>query len=136
MKVGAVETRTADCGAEYGNAEAAFAAALNYESGHAVERDTEKAARIVRSLAQRGFGKAQLKLAEDIENGKIRLVDPSQCLGWYRRAAESGEARAMFRLGLACESGDEPGGLREAGKWFRAAAQRGLADAQCKMGGS
>lgn len=50
---------------------------------------------------------------------------------WYRKAAEQGHEGAQFNLGLILYSGD---GIAkneaEAVRWFRKAAEAGLADAR------
>lgn len=56
--------------------------------------------------------------------------DPSEALGWYRRAATAGHLEAMFKLG--CHSlrvGNVSGGLR----WLRTAADAGFGPAIFRM---
>jgi hypothetical protein len=52
--------------------------------------------------------------------------DKAEAVKWYRMAAEKGEAKAMFNLGLSYEYGD---GVKqdhaEAVKWYRKAAEKG-----------
>ncbi len=53
----------------------------------------------------------------------------------FRKAAEQGEARAQYNLGLMCASGD---GVtqddKEAARWFLKAAEQGVAGAQHNLG--
>lgn len=55
-------------------------------------------------------------------------------------AAERGDAEAQFNLGIICENGALDsryvieGSQSEAVRWFRAAAEQGLARAQVKLG--
>lgn len=51
-----------------------------------------------------------------------------------RRAAETGNAEAQFRLGSAFDSGEEPD-LKRALRWYRQAAEQGLPEAQMEVAG-
>jgi TPR repeat protein len=54
---------------------------------------------------------------------------------WYRDAAEAGDAKAMFYLGLTMEQGLRAGAdAREAVAWYRRSADGGFALAQFKLG--
>jgi len=60
--------------------------------------------------------------------------DYSQASGWFRKAAEQGDAEAQYCLGCAYSNGD---GVAEdedlSSKWLRKAAEQGNADAQCAL---
>ena len=57
--------------------------------------------------------------------------DDAEALKWWRKAAEQGDAKAQFNLGVMYDKGQ--GVMRnyaEAAKWYRKAAEQGDADAQ------
>jgi len=54
---------------------------------------------------------------------------------WYRLAAEQGDARAQFNLGVMYAFGEGvPENDAEAVKWYRLAAEQGNAGAQSRLG--
>jgi len=64
----------------------------------------------------------------------LRLVASSPLVG-LRTAAEAGDARAQYNLGVAYEEGrGVPSNTRQAVKWYRLAAQQDDADAQLALG--
>lgn len=53
----------------------------------------------------------------------------------YRKAAEQGDAKAQYNLGVCYNRGlGVKEDINEACKWFRKAAEQGMQDAQCKLG--
>ena len=53
----------------------------------------------------------------------------------YRKAAEQGDAKAQFKLGMCYENGDGvEENCNEAIKWYEKSAQQGLAEAQYQLG--
>ncbi|RLB71806.1 MAG: hypothetical protein DRH07_05860, partial [Deltaproteobacteria bacterium] len=60
--------------------------------------------------------------------------DNREAVKWYRKAAEQGDAKAQFNLGLMYVKGN---GVTldhvEAVKWYRKAAEQGVAKAQIKL---
>ena len=60
------------------------------------------------------------------EYGKGVGKDYREAVGWYRKAAEQGNAWAQNRLGLMYEKGRGVGkDYREAVGWYRKAAEQG-----------
>ena len=58
-----------------------------------------------------------------------------QAMGWYERAAEAGNARAQFYLGVMMETGVRGApDVSAAAGWYEKAARQGHADAQFKLG--
>lgn len=56
-------------------------------------------------------------------------------MGWYRKAAEAGDPKAMFYLGLTLEQGLQGEAQpEEALEWYRRSAAAGYALAEFKMG--
>ncbi|WP_432760534.1 tetratricopeptide repeat protein [Neisseria lactamica] len=68
-------------------------------------------------------------------NGQGVRQDDEQAAQWFRKAAEQGNAKAQFNLGLMYANGQ---GVRQddaqAVQWFRKAAEQGFADAQYNLG--
>ena len=61
--------------------------------------------------------------------------DDVEAIKWYRKAAEQGDARAQFSLGVMYAEGDGVAkDLEEAIKWWRKAAEQGLEHAQYSLG--
>lgn len=59
----------------------------------------------------------------------------AEAIRWYRLAADQGDARAQFNLGVAYNTGrGVTQNYAEAVKWFRLAAERGDGDAQNHLG--
>ena len=56
-------------------------------------------------------------------------------MNWYRKAAQQGNAKAQYNLGVMYEQGQGVRqNYREAVNWFRRAAEQGLAPAQFSLG--
>jgi FOG: TPR repeat, SEL1 subfamily len=61
--------------------------------------------------------------------------DDAQALIWFRKAANQGEAVALFNLGLAYDKGDGvPKDSAQAAVWYRKAADKGNVFAQINLG--
>jgi hypothetical protein len=68
-------------------------------------------------------------------NGQGVPRDDEAAVKWYRRAAEQGNDRAQYSLGLMCINGQGiQQDYKEAMKWFRKAAEQGFASAQFDLG--
>lgn len=58
-----------------------------------------------------------------------------EAMNWYREAAEAGDPKAMFYLGLTLEQGLRAGGdPKNAVAWYRQSADKGFPLAQFKLG--
>jgi len=125
----------------------ALAAFARGRSGEAVA--------LLRPAAEAGLAEAQMRLGQALESGEGVLVNPVDALAWYQKAAEQGHEGAQARLArlycLGCAPPPVelanpavrqlfPNGLaveRDLGlaqKWARAAAERGLVEAQALLG--
>ena len=61
--------------------------------------------------------------------------DYAEAAKWFRLAAEQGDDRAMYNLGLTYSNGlGIPRDYAEAAKWFRLAAEQSNTDAQYNLG--
>ncbi len=59
----------------------------------------------------------------------------SEAMGWYRKAAEAGDPKAMFYLGLTLEQGLQGEAQPETAlKWYRRSAALGYSLAEFKLG--
>ncbi len=60
---------------------------------------------------------------------------PGGATEYFHRAAQRGDVRGQFLLGLAFETGDgRPRELREAARWYRLSADNGYAPARSRLG--
>lgn len=82
------------------------------------------------------LGKA--RLADLLLSGRGVVIDRPRALTLYREAAQAGLPEAQLSLGLALSQGlGTPGGvkdMKEAVRWWTAAAESGYAPAQFQMG--
>lgn len=87
-------------------------------------------------LAERGDVAAMRNLGHLYRWGQGVERDIQQAMHWYRRAAETGFARAQANLAAIYLQGDEGVSIdyAEAHKWFEAAAKQGHAVAQYNLG--
>lgn len=87
-------------------------------------------------LAERGDVAAMRNLGHLYRWGQGVERDIQQAMHWYRRAAETGFARAQANLAAIYLQGDEGVSIdyAEAHKWFEAAARQGHAVAQYNLG--
>lgn len=90
----------------------------------------------LRVMAAQGNAEAQAGLGElYFSGGQGVTADPRQAVGWLRAAAQQGQPRAEFLLGLCYANGR---GLEksaaEAARWFRLAALQGDGFAQINLG--
>lgn len=89
----------------------------------------------LRRAAEMGYVPAQMRLASLFTEGGVGVeADPVQAREWTRRAAESGESRAMQHYATQLYDGvggaaDEAGAL----EWMRKAAEAGRVDAQYNL---
>jgi uncharacterized protein len=111
------------------------AAAGPYEDGTAAARlgDYDTAMRLIRPLAEQGDSSAQTFL------GHLYWIiippDYAAAAGWYRKAAEHGNAFAQDRVAYQYANGlGVTQDYATAAAWYRKAADQGQADAQASLG--
>ena len=117
-------------------------------------KDYALALKIVKPSAINGEAWAQNWLAEAYDQGQGVVRDYAEAAKWYRLAAEQGVASAQYNLGVMYSTGqllvkqDYYGivasvnvqrtpaaqGYAEAAKWYRLAAEQGVALAQYNLG--
>jgi hypothetical protein len=98
-------------------------------------RDFDKAAQLLKPLADKGNAGAQEKLGRMYERGKGAPKDFTQAEYWYRKAAEQGDPAAQARLGFMYRIGEgvtrDP---KQAAKWYAMGATKGNPLAQVGLG--
>ena len=96
--------------------------------------DYEKAASLVRPLAEQGVAEAQFMLGTMYFDGQGVPQDHAEAFKWLRRAALQGIAESQYVLGIMYDQGE---GIREddaeAVKWYRLAADQGNVNAQYNL---
>ncbi len=88
---------------------------------------------VIKLRAEQGDAEAELNLGNLYSSCEIGKSD--EAVKWYRRAAEQGNARAQFLLGVLAKAGNGvPEDDREAMKWYKLAAEQGDVHAQTSLG--
>ena len=113
-----------------------------YENGEGVEKDSgkakeyyRKAAASLRPWAERGNPWAQVNYGEWLMPGFGVEKNTAEGVQWFRKSAETNNARAMYCLGICYEKGEGvERDLNEAEAWFRKALEAGYGpDAQNEL---
>ena len=82
----------------------------------------------LRTEAQAGNVKAQVRLANCLLSGQGVAVNHSEAVKWYSMAAEKGNTEAQFNLAYCYENGiGIPKDWDQAVKWYTKAAYKGNA---------
>ncbi len=93
--------------------------------------DFRTAYRVFRTLAEKGFAKAQYDLALMYRKGKIVPQNNAEAVKWFRRAASQGHVQAQVNLGkMYLQGRGVPENYVLAHKWFNLAAARGDIDSR------
>jgi len=130
------------------NAEAQYALGSLYASGSGVEQDNNETIRLWRAAAAQGHVKAKEDLAKKFDiivkagakkpqAGAVAVGGGDKEFEAIRRAAESGDAEAQFKLAKFYETGK--GVLQntdQAIRWYQKAAAQGHVDAQYEFAGA
>ena len=116
-----------------GYAEAQYQLGCKYESGSGVAQSYAEAVKWFHKAAEQNstYYYAQ-KLGEVYKKGLGVKKDYKEAIKWYLKAVESvNNGENIIHLAEAYELA---GKYQEAVTWYRKAAERGIADAQCKLG--
>src|SRR6185503_806122 len=85
--------------------------------------------------AQAGIVSAQNSVAALYELGQGVTKNDVEAVAWLRKAADQGDAYAMYQLGLHLRRGNGVAWSEaEAMQWFKKAADKGLAEAEWAVG--
>ncbi|MFT3996543.1 MAG: hypothetical protein QM667_03980 [Asticcacaulis sp.] len=109
-----------------------------YQSAQlALEANDPKSIDAMRTVADLGYPQAQFQMSVLYDQGREGLVaaDKVQARRWAERAAQSGNAPAMYNLGLMNYNGDGgPADYNAAASWLRKSAEYGVRDGQFGIG--
>jgi len=93
------------------------------------------AVNLLRTLAEQGNHRAQVKLGHLYSEGHSVPQDYTEAANWFKKAAEQGDAEAQYYIGIACQLGKGiPKDSAEASTWILKSAQQGYAIAQFSLG--
>lgn len=130
---GAVDLRTPDQASPADTA--SNAKALYEDAVHRIESGDTGAVKDLREAADAGYPDAQFYLGRLYEAGSAGLdKDLVQARRWTERAADGGNASAMYNLASYLYAGE--GGAKDAtaaAEWFRRAAERGVVNSQYNL---
>lgn len=101
----------------------------------AEQEDYDRAALILRLLAEQGHRETQFLLGIAYSSGLGIKLDRQQAIRWYQQAAEQGHIDAQYNMGVAYATGN--GVVADASKaagWYRRAALQGSIEAQFNLG--
>ncbi|MGH9532128.1 MAG: tetratricopeptide repeat protein [Terriglobales bacterium] len=116
--------------AERGHAPAQTVLGFFYESGTLVPRGLQQAAVWYQKAAEQGDPVAQWVLGRMYWTGQGVGRDSQQAERWLQKAASQGDAFGAYLLGVVKDERD----YRSAPEWYRNAAERGLPQAQRRLG--
>lgn len=102
-----------------------------FKTGEEVGESYKKAFEYYKELAEKGNVEAQFNLAEFYEEGWGDLPDPAEAVKWYQKAADQGDARAVWYMASYLY---EKGDYSEALKYYKKAAEMGDKYALCCIG--
>jgi len=113
-----------------GSAEALNGIGNCYLEGIGTEKNMDKAMRYHREAALAGYENAMFNYAVDLE-----MRDDRNCLFWYVKSADKGEAEAAWKLYLLFtgEILDFTVDMRKALYWLKTSARRGFAPAELEF---
>ena len=100
-------------------------AALMYLKGDVVEKDAERAFRLLIKGAEKSYAEAQFLLGERFHTGQGVEPDINEAIKWYKLSAKQGNIHAQIILGELYFRGEEiDQNFTEAIKWYGIAAEQ------------
>ncbi len=122
--------------AEQGHTKAQYNLGVMFRDGIGCAQDVGKAIDWFRKAAEgeRGYFAAQFNLGAMYYEGQGVEQDEKEALAWFMKGAEQGDDRAAYNIGIIHFNNATEEDLKIAFKCFRAAAERGYADAQFQLG--
>lgn len=111
---------------EYDAYDPLMSVALRYMEGNAAPQDSKKGLSILKELADKGIGSAQITLAKYLIKGKSMPKDADQAFRYLSLAAETGHDDALVELGnfYFDGAGDRAPDQEEAFGYYRQAAEK------------
>jgi TPR repeat protein len=104
-----------------------------YERGFGVERDAAQVVALNRKAAEKGDARAQLRLAQALENGDGVAKDENEAEVWYIKAGIQKVEEAQLSLARMYAK-KNPLPCRKAIEWYGRAAETGDAQAMYELG--
>lgn len=119
---------------EAGSADAAYRLGVMHFVGIGTERDSYRALVWLHRAEQRESGDAAFMLAVLYSIGMSVAKDEERARGLFLKAARAGIPMAQTKMGHYYSEGGEQQDLREAYRWYKAAAAQGRVIAQVELG--
>ena len=119
---------------EAGSADAAYRLGWMYAVGIGTERDGHRAAVWLHRAEQRQSGDAAFMLAVLYSSGMGVAKNEERARSLFLKAALAGNPKAQTRMGHYYAEEGEQQDLREAHRWYKAAAAQGRVIAQVELG--
>ncbi len=95
----------------------------------------DRAYAMLASWAEKGDRAAQFYVGLLYDMGTIGMMDKTEAVRWYRKAADQGYAPALYDMGVMCSKGEGiEKDLAAALEWYRKAADQGYAPALYNLG--
>ena len=115
---------------ENGKAEACTLLAYMFQEGKGVEQNTAESLRLLQQGTQGGDIHAQLMVADILKSNK------EKAFGFYKMAADSGDAASQLEVGMILEEGCDgvKCDLMQALQYYEASAKQGVLKAQLALG--
>lgn len=88
-----------------GHEPARYAIGLMHRNGQGVQKNSERAMKLLRKTADVGNVDGQVALGNEYLNGEIVAQDYKQAMQWYQKAAAQGDADASVQIGLMIYDG-------------------------------
>lgn len=106
-----------------------------YEEGLGVVLNSQKAYELYKFAADHASNRACRMLAGCYINGIYVEPNVVEALGWFTKAADNGDAVAMYYCGAILEKGSEgvPANAKKARQWYQKAAAAGYEPAQAAL---
>jgi TPR repeat protein len=89
---------------------------------------------LLMKAAERSELDSWFALGDAFNLGRGTARDRNAAIKWFQRAAESGHARSMVRLGVCLSYPESPAGLSRAVEWFLKAADKGDSWGMMRLG--
>ena len=95
----------------------------------------QNAERILRPLAEKGYPRGQLVLAQLLSSASLAIRNEPEAIKWYEAAAQRGLPEAQYAIGIRCLHGQGMvKDLPRAIEWLEKAASKGSPEAASSLG--
>ncbi|EAY02717.1 hypothetical protein TVAG_440960 [Trichomonas vaginalis G3] len=104
------------------------------ENKNGVKTNIKRAYESFQKCAEAEYHPGEYQFAYMIENGIGCQKDVDKAIKYYKRAADGGEAKAMFNLGLIYDKNKKYHNTEQAIKYYQEAADKGIKEAFFNLG--